>query len=56
MNNPKETIKNVSKQVVSTMIKHDITGWPPDCLMLAYQPVRPATKEDFHSESESGEE
>lgn len=55
MNNPKEIIKNVSKQVVSTMIKHDITGWPPDCLMLAYQPIRPASKEDLLCESESGE-
>lgn len=41
MNNPKEIIKDASKQLVTNMIKHDITGWPPDCLMFAYQPIRP---------------
>lgn len=37
MNNPKEIVKDVSKQLVANMIKHDMTGWPPDCLLFAYQ-------------------
>lgn len=46
MNNPKEIIKDVSKQLATSMIKHDMTGWPPDCLMFAYQPIRPIPQKD----------
>lgn len=46
MINPKEIIKDVSKQLATNMIKHDMTGWPPDCLMFAYQPIRPIQQID----------
>lgn len=45
MINPKEMAKDLSKQLVSAMIKRDITGWPPGCTVLTYQPVRPISKE-----------
>lgn len=56
MNRPKEIIKDVSKQLVTNMIKHDITGWPPDCLMFAYQPVRPTDKSNIGTEDKPVEE
>lgn len=52
MNNPMEMVKDVSKQLVSTMIKREITGWPPDCMMLAYQPIRPASEDHTISKIE----
>lgn len=55
MNNHMEIIKDVSKRLISTIIQHDITGWPPDCAMFAYQPVRPASKENFPVERKPDE-
>lgn len=55
MNNPKEIIKDVSKQLATSMIKHDMTGWPPDCLMFAYQPLRPTVTDHIHDTDKSSE-
>lgn len=41
MNSPKEIVKEMSKKLVSAMITHDLAGWPPDCMILTYQPIRP---------------
>lgn len=55
MNNPKKIVKDVSQKVFSAMIKHDITGWPPDCMMFTYQPVRPVCQENISAENKSDE-
>lgn len=56
MNNPKEIVKDVSRQLAANMIKHDSTGWPPDCLMFAYQPIRPTCNENAIQKSQEVEE
>ena len=56
MNSSKEIVKDISKQLVASMIKHDITGWPPDCLMFTYQPIRPTCNENTITESEEVKE
>ena len=55
MNNPKEIVKDAAQKVFSAMIKHDITGWPPDCMMFTYQPPRPTCTKDVIAENESCE-
>lgn len=55
MTSPKEMAKDLSKQLVSAMIKRDITGWPPGCTVLTYQPVRPSCKENILTDNESDE-
>lgn len=55
MNNPKEIVKDVSKQLVANMIKHDMTGWPPDCLLFTYQPIRPASNAHIHDTDKPSE-
>lgn len=55
MNRPQEIVKDISKQLVDSMIKHDITGWPPDCLMFTYQPIRPTCNENTIAENEEVE-
>lgn len=53
MNNPKDLVRDMSQKVFSAMIKHDMTGWPPDCMMFTYQPNRPACEENRLSEDKS---
>ena len=43
-------IENLSRNITSKMIKRDSTGWPPDCALFAYQPVRPASPSSFVQE------
>ena len=55
MNSPKEIAKEISKQLASNMIEHDMSGWPPDCLMFTYQPIRPASDDHIHDTDKSSE-
>lgn len=38
------TIKNLAKQITSTVLSSGPYEWPPSCLLFAYQPVRPEQK------------
>lgn len=53
MKTNKEMINNLSRNIVSKMIKKDSTGWPPDCSVYAYQPVRPRSSSTFSEERTS---
>lgn len=48
MSNFQEHIKNAAKALVANMVEHDAEEWPPTCIVLAYQPMRPTTQADFH--------
>ena len=41
MNKFQEHINNTAKAVVSNMLVQDAREWPPSCMILAYQPMRP---------------
>lgn len=41
MNKFKEHINNSAKAFVSNMLMQDAEEWPPSCMILAYQPMRP---------------
>lgn len=51
MNTQKSITAHLAQNLVSKMIKRDMSGWPPDCLALTYQPVRPACEAIDKSES-----
>lgn len=36
-----EKMKNFTRKLANIMIDDDLEGWPPDCSVFAYQPVRP---------------
>lgn len=55
MTNPKKMATDLFKQLLSAMIKRDITGWPPGCTVLTYQPVRPTSKDGLFIDKKSGE-
>ena len=46
-----ETIKYAVSTLVSNLVAKDPREWPPQCLALTYQPMRPETnpKEDNDS-------
>lgn len=44
MKKEKDLIKGFSKKLINRMMEKDSTGWPPDCTLFAYQPVRPSKK------------
>ena len=46
MNRIKEKIKHATKVVISNMVDQETREWPPKCLILAYQPVRPCRKRE----------
>ncbi len=33
--------KDLAKKIASSMIRQEKRGWPPGCIALSYQPVRP---------------
>ena len=35
-------VRKLVQKLLSSMISHDIEEWPPNCVALIYQPVRPA--------------
>ena len=37
-----KTMKHFAKTLAKDMIRRDMKKWPPDCLALSYQPLRPA--------------
>ncbi len=37
----KEQAHDLTKALVDQMIEKDSRGWPPGCLLFAYQPERP---------------
>lgn len=43
-----EYIKKTAKALVTKMVEHDTDEWPPTCIVLAYQPMRPTKQADFH--------
>lgn len=46
MNKFQEHINNATKAVVSNMLMQDAREWPPSCMILAYQPMRPIQQMD----------
>lgn len=38
----KKKLKHLAKTLAKDMIRRDMKKWPPDCLALSYQPMRPA--------------
>lgn len=36
-----EKIKGIAKAVATAAMSHDTYEWPPSCLLLTYQPMRP---------------
>lgn len=46
MNVFQDKLKNATKALINRMVTQDSEEWPPTCLILAYQPVRPECKED----------
>lgn len=48
MSNLQEHIKNATKALVANMVAHDAEEWPPTCIVLAYQPMRPKQQADSH--------
>ena len=46
MKKEKDLIKDFSKKFIKRMVEKDSTGWPPDCTLFAYQPVRPCRKKN----------
>lgn len=47
MSNFQEHIKTAAKALVANMVSHDAEEWPPTCIVLAYQPMRPIQQADF---------
>ncbi len=35
------TLKNAAKELAAKMTVQAANEWPPDCLIIAYQPMRP---------------
>lgn len=48
MSNFQDHIKNAAKALVANMVEHDAEEWPPTCIVLAYQPMRPTKQVDSH--------
>lgn len=47
MNSIQEKLKNATKMFVGKMVEQDAREWPPTCLIMAYQPVRPYQQADY---------
>lgn len=45
MEKAKEKMKNLTRKLANIMIDDDVDGWPPECTIFAYQPVRPRREE-----------
>ncbi len=41
MKKENEKAKKLLKTAAATLIRGELTGWPPDCIGFAYQPMRP---------------
>ena len=48
-----KVINEVVKKLVSTMITQDSEEWPPSCLAILYQPVRPFRSKERNTEDQS---
>lgn len=51
MNENKEALNRLSRNLANRMLKKDSTGWPPVCTVFAYQPVRPQMRKTGEVES-----
>lgn len=40
------SIQEATRQLVKKIAEQEIYGWPPVCVALCYQPVRPKTKKE----------
>lgn len=38
---PKINSRELVQKLISAMISHDSEEWPPSCLAIVYQPIRP---------------
>lgn len=47
MSNYQEQIKNAAKALVANMVAQDAEEWPPTCIVLAYQPMRPIQQPNY---------
>lgn len=54
MNKMQEKIHNAVRSIACNMAEKEPREWPPKCLILTYQPMRPETnpKEDNNSAEE----
>ncbi len=50
MKNMQEKLKKLPQTIINKMVKQDSDEWPPTCLLLAYQPVRPQDNKAEDSE------
>ena len=56
MNKEKELVKDFSKNLIHRMVERDSAGWPPNCSVFAYQPVRPCRKKGQEEQEKCAEE
>ncbi len=47
-----KAINNLSKKLVTKMVDKEPREWPPTCILLSYQPVRPLAKVEAPSTHE----
>ena len=40
-----EKLKDLTRKLVKGMIDEEVDGWPPECTVFAYQPMRPCREE-----------
>lgn len=48
-----EMMKSVSQALIQRMVERDSAGWPPNCAVFAYQPVRPQKRESYNKNQDS---
>lgn len=53
VNNGKQKMKLLAKSLAKDMIRRDMKKWPPDCLGLTYQPMRPMRHNELDSKTEA---
>ena len=46
-------MKLLAKSLAKDMIRRDMKKWPPDCLGLTYQPMRPMRHNELDSKTEA---
>lgn len=50
MNN-KNPLVNLAKTLANAMIEQDTYGWPPECVLILYQPERPIKQVEESTEN-----
>ncbi len=51
----REALKIAAKELASKMTTQAANEWPPGCIVMAYQPVRPHEQRDCQPHNDSAE-